>query len=648
MDDKLKVDDALISTDVDRLIRCISEKKKASLWDLQKACDINRRELDKWVRVLEDEGYIRIEYGITGTYVKWMGPTEEDEVREIQRKNSPEAKEDYRTSVEEERAKIAEPKSFDYSGDDRTPEELLQKYVTMKKREEDGDEDELKSNILKNFDDDDYTVPEKIKEHDDLEFPVAEEEKEPEGNVEEYEPIAEIEEEKDEEEFFRYKDDRDEEFEGEMEPEEEREELTGDFGAVGAPEENEGQDEPSEPDVPEDGEVVEDEPLTFQDDEPEEKFVKDVPKSIYDSEVRDMLNSYVHEINGEKAELHKLEKQKDELYRNKMVSLESKMETDIASLTNYILEHESKLLEMKEGVLELPDKVEEITRIQTEVRNLSREGKRSLKETKEKVENMIAVMKSTEKDLRGRITETRSSMEREEAKIDDLNRLRESIEAKSEKMINSLESMQGRISELNEKMDGLASEMEQAGEIKAEIENKIEVLRNDIDVRGSELDGIEEDLRDIVKLEGWARRYISDYEDKVDEIDAYVRKSDQELASVREAAEASYLKRYLGELETITGKYEEALDGILSDEKNIEDRIAEKKRKIRQLVKESQEMIKRIRSETEDSPDYEEMKKKIERRTAKAKNIVEEKAQEGEKLHEEVKKKKSKRKKKKD
>jgi len=634
MDDELKVDDALISTDVDRLIRCISEKKKASLGDLQRSCDINRRALDKWVRVLEDEGYIRIEYGITGTYVRWIGSAEDEAVREV-KKTVPEVSDEYKTDVENERTGISVPDTED----NQSPEELLQKYVTMKKREEDKGGDELKSNILKNFDEEENPVPEEHEE--DFEIPA--EEDAPGMKMEDEIEMAEIENERDEEEFFRYKD--------------EQEEKTGEpeVEVMKDPDEENTPDEPDVPendetDTPEDGPDEDDrediggEQLTFPEDE--EKQAKEIPKSIYDGDVRSLLNSYVHEINEEKAELHKLEKQKDELYRNKLVSLESRMETDMASLTNYILEHESKLLEMKEGVLELPDKVEEITRMQTELRNLSREGKHSLKETREKVENMISVMKNAQKDIRGRITETRNSMEKEEARIDNLDRLRESIEAKSEKMIASLENMQGRIGELNEKMDGLTSEIEQAGEIKAEIENNIEVLKNDIDEKGGELDSLEDDLKDIVKLEGWARQYISDYENKVDEIDAYVKRSDREISSLKEAAEASYLKKYLGELENITGAYEEALNDVISDEKNIEDSIAEKKRRIRELVRESQEMIKRIRSETEDSPDYEGMKKKVERRTSKAKNIVEEKAKEGEKLHEEVKKKKSKRKKK--
>ena len=73
MEDDVKINDALISTDVDRIIKIISEKKKMSIGKLQSTCKMNRRTLEKWINVLEDEGYISIVYGLTGTYIVWNG-----------------------------------------------------------------------------------------------------------------------------------------------------------------------------------------------------------------------------------------------------------------------------------------------------------------------------------------------------------------------------------------------------------------------------------------------------------------------------------------------------------------------------------------------------------------------------------------------
>ncbi len=74
-ENNISVGDALISTDVDKLIRTISGKgsKGIDIYSLQKETGIDRKMIDKWIRVLEDEEYVKIEYHFMNTYVKWIG-----------------------------------------------------------------------------------------------------------------------------------------------------------------------------------------------------------------------------------------------------------------------------------------------------------------------------------------------------------------------------------------------------------------------------------------------------------------------------------------------------------------------------------------------------------------------------------------------
>ncbi len=597
--DVIKVgEEPLISTDVDKLIKIISEKKRTSIGELQSACGINRRALDKWIRVLEDEGYIRIEYGLTGTYVRWIAPLGGEASEEMARddkaveeeytiqdattdmydaedgvhaEKNPEEKTISETKLNEQPVEIKE-ESKDSEDEDYTPEELLHRYVIMKRREENKEED-IKSSILRNYnkeDEEDYTV-------------ISEEEIETPAGIEEDVENNEAETEKKEEE---------------------------------------------------------DKPIGKIDD----KSVSQPPKTIYDNEVRKLLNSYVNEINQEKAKLKALEKEKEELYRDKIISLEAKMESDMATLTQYILKHENKLLEMKERVLELPDKVEEIVRLQTEIKNLEVVGRKSLKETREKVEAFLAEMKRSENELRGRINETKAAIEREESKIEELYRIRDSVSARAEKILASFDGVKERIEELNKRMEDLESELHKTISAKQDIERTAEALRQELEEREQGLNSLEEDLDGVIKLEGWAREYINDYENKIDEIDSFIRKSDEELAALREAAEASYLKRYIDELEGMASNYEEQITEAEGEEAEIETKIAETKKRLASLIKESQEMLRRLRAETAESPNYEELKKKIEERAAKAKKIVEEKARERERLLDESRKRKVKKK----
>ncbi|MGV8176361.1 MAG: hypothetical protein ACP5NX_01000 [Candidatus Bilamarchaeaceae archaeon] len=92
--DKITADDALISTDIDRIIKAISKTRRMELKDLESETHISHKNLEKWVRILEDEGYVKIEYRLTRTYVVWTGEQDAGVYAEvpIEKKNHPEPK----------------------------------------------------------------------------------------------------------------------------------------------------------------------------------------------------------------------------------------------------------------------------------------------------------------------------------------------------------------------------------------------------------------------------------------------------------------------------------------------------------------------------------------------------------------------------
>ena len=70
---ELTVNDALISTDIDRLIRFISEKQKTTMKEVQQNTGVDKKIIEKWIKILEDEGYIDIDYRFTNTFFVWKG-----------------------------------------------------------------------------------------------------------------------------------------------------------------------------------------------------------------------------------------------------------------------------------------------------------------------------------------------------------------------------------------------------------------------------------------------------------------------------------------------------------------------------------------------------------------------------------------------
>jgi len=601
-EDTIRTDDALISTDVDKLMRIISEKKKVSLGELHKLSGMkSRNSLETWVKVLEDEGYVRMDYGLMGTYVRWVGmtyspPSPEKTIVEAKAIEISDDEPSLTVNSEDESEDdfAAEDPIIETKEDeDVSPEELLERYVKRKRTVSlDEEDDEIKSSIVKN---------------------IIEEEDEPrqiEENEEEFVPATIAEEES-------------------IEP------------AVLEDEKDEIEEKIQEPEEVEDiNDITEAEPMEVEEEEPEAPE----PKSVYDGDVRDLVSAYMEEIKEEKQKLGQLKKQKEMFYKDELSALERKTEGELVSFMDYVIKHENKLLEVKEGVLDLPEKIDDAVKVQDELYKLKAEGRKSLNETKRKVSDFVDNMKNAEKQLKDNIAKLRSSVDESEKKVDALERLRESVDARSEKVSSSMESVRNRMVDLNERMVSLEQYLSESKNIKTEIESEIEQLKGDVQQKEDDISEIENELAEVAKLSVWVKEYLNDYDSKIAEIDAYVQKSDQEIASLKAAAEAKYIHRYLGELESISDKYSDSLAHAISTEKELNDEIEKSKHRIAELIKESQKLIRKVGGELETAPDYDAVKKRISTKSAKIRKTVDEKSNEKDSLAEVIKKKRKKKK----
>jgi len=71
----MALEDLLISTGVDQLIKLIKERGKVELAAAAKELRQPVRSIEDWAHVLEDESLISVEYKLTKTYLVWHGPS---------------------------------------------------------------------------------------------------------------------------------------------------------------------------------------------------------------------------------------------------------------------------------------------------------------------------------------------------------------------------------------------------------------------------------------------------------------------------------------------------------------------------------------------------------------------------------------------
>jgi len=73
----MALDDLLISTGVDQLIKLIKERGRVELSDAAKEMKQPVRTIEDWAHVLEEEGLVNVEYRLTKVYLVWRAPTPE-------------------------------------------------------------------------------------------------------------------------------------------------------------------------------------------------------------------------------------------------------------------------------------------------------------------------------------------------------------------------------------------------------------------------------------------------------------------------------------------------------------------------------------------------------------------------------------------
>ncbi|MFH2101528.1 MAG: hypothetical protein ABII71_05585 [Candidatus Micrarchaeota archaeon] len=641
----------MISTDVDQMIKIISQKKKLRLNELQGLVDIDRKNVEKWVRVLEDEGYISIEYGMTGTYIVWTGTPHADEELEDLQENDELISEIVEGQAElyrpeeivapvEEEPKLTEIPEMESAPEEEAPQE---------EEQTDEYEDSLE---FPSYDDVDVSteelhedpIPEDMSHEDEapleasgdpeLELALDEQEadeKEPESALDDYLSRKRR-------QAISGNSNLKSNILGNLDDEIESTNQLANDTAVS--DDSDG-GHPIRDELPE----VRDEPMgTVHEihdmiDEPEgamQAQVRVKPRSMYsETSSRELINAYLDEINKEKAEIARLSRDKDRLYREKLSGLEARMETDLASLTHHVLERQARIAEIKGHVLSLPDKVDEVDRLQQQMNALGQEGREAIARTSEVVGGYLSTLTASRDAVKAKMDEGRAIIQKEKDKLGELERLTNSAEAKTEKIRASVEATKAQIDELSEGMKSMLSDLEEATEMKVEVAEMAEQLKEQLEEREVDIDSLEADLEEIAKIEHWAMEYLGDYEQKIGELEQYVAKSEDELATVREAAEAAYMKKYLKELESMTDAYNSELSATLRDESDIEEKISGARVRLTRLVKESQAAIRKLHGD-DDSPDFETVKSRVKAKTSRVRKTVSEKSGERKRLVEDV------------
>ncbi len=157
MKEDIIADDAIISTDVDNLVKILSKEKKIELNELARMANMPKGEVEKWLQILEEEGYIKLTYNLTRVYASWAGENEssiayekEENEKQIEKKVQEEYNETFENEINNEPEKLEKSDDeidyefkFDEEKIDNEPDEKLVEEITRPHIQNEIDEEKI-------------------------------------------------------------------------------------------------------------------------------------------------------------------------------------------------------------------------------------------------------------------------------------------------------------------------------------------------------------------------------------------------------------------------------------------------------------------------------------------------------------------------
>lgn len=524
-------DEPLIITEVDRLITTISEHKRITLEDLQRICKIDKKSTDKWVRVLEDEGYVNIEYKLGATYIVWK--THDEGV------------------AQETTSVVSEPQSEQV----RKVEEVNDSQIMQVNEAEIQKNEEATPEI--NKENNEQTTPNNIPQ-----------------SYEEEKTIVQVS--KPNEEFkikttFQEK-------EAEEKVVQNTQNTESIVQKIAAKEIRENQDN--------------------------KEMEEEIKTPTIEPQTRDIIAQYINEINSEKEQISKYKREKQTLYQERIATLEGKVEADIGAITELILQKQSKIAKIKGQISKIPQEMDQLNSVQQEIVRAKEEAQKTLNRIRNRTEIILDEIKENKNEMDAKVTELEAKTQNASERIERIKGAdRETLMA-----INTLEERATEIEKvsqkLNENLGEIRREIKQAKETRAELKEESNEIQDEIMQAQESVDSLKEEIEEIDQSQEMLDKYMGEYQKRVNELEKYVNESEEEFAQLKEAAETHYLKGYANELEKMAEAYSGELSEIIEMEENIDAKISKSKKRVIELIKNSQEIMEKLNEMNSSKKDF--------------------------------------------
>jgi len=308
------------------------------------------------------------------------------------------------------------------------------------------------------------------------------------------------------------------------------------------------------------------------------------------------LGAKMDMIRERKSEIAALSRQKAGILDESYAPMESRLDAELTVISDIVSEREKRLKSLRDRLKALPENLGSLEVESIELKNAEAEAKARFDGVLGDLQTLASEIKTIKSSANTELVDVKKSLRQQETDLRDLREMHAKYKEKESMVQGAIDNVKGKIEreqvqlgELENRFMGLQASS-----------SEIELRLNGVDARLGDSSVFSRSASDMIgrlrELEGGISTVHTAYSDAksrlLDDIDRYER----ELTTMRESIEAGFARKYLAEIERLTERHDQELGAVVEREREIDERLSEKRGEIRRLIGEARDLQDRVSS----------------------------------------------------
>ncbi|HQT44558.1 MAG TPA: hypothetical protein PLO51_01145 [Candidatus Micrarchaeota archaeon] len=308
----------------------------------------------------------------------------------------------------------------------------------------------------------------------------------------------------------------------------------------------------------------------------------------------DMLSAQMEKIRTQEERISSIKEEKAGLLVKHLEPVERKLEAEIETVSDKLLEKQRIILELEKQATGIPEIVEGIDQKNAKISEVEEEARKALDNARIELEDILSELEGIKSLSQDRMDELEKTSAAANAKLEGVKKSHENIDKLIETANGRIEATRAAVEEQVSRLEEVESQMDSLEEYKKALEDDMAQAAKAIERQKNLARVLAEHTGTIEAVEGYTRRQFEEYEKQVEALSELSASNERDFAALRESVETSFVRRYVSELSGILRRHEYEIGQAVEAEKGIDARIEIEKAKLKGLIDEGKEMAQML------------------------------------------------------